>query len=341
VHDAPGYNIVLFPGSTYCTVENNSVYDSREEGIELQGASYCSVVGNVVRNCAQNGILLWNSTGVCAYNTVAGNTVTGSGGFGIQVTDNGHDNTITGNTAQLSAGHGIAINAAGPNLVSGNIVRSNGGSGVRIERSPNCVVCDNLLSDNTQGGLFANGAHGATISGNNAYANKGAGIDVITSGSYPVVGGSVSGNVCSENGQDSSTARPHGISLRGPHSGIVIQGNRCFDSQSSKTQKNGIAVLDNQSTNVLIDGNIVEGNAGAGLFVDSSATTVNVTPYKRLKATVGSSQAAIPHGLSYAPQAVSVSMTSSGTIWRSATSDSTNVYLRADGSGRTADVLVG
>jgi hypothetical protein len=66
-----------------------------------------------------------------------------------------------------------------------------------------------------------------------------------------------------------------------------------------------------------------------------------VTPYKRLKVTVGASQTAVPHGLSYAPQAVSVSMTSAGTIYRSANSDATNVYLRGDGQNRTADVTVG
>jgi parallel beta-helix repeat protein len=341
VHESPGYNIVLFPGSTHCVVENNFVYDSREEGIELQGASYCTVVGNDVFNCQQNGILLWNSAGVCAFNAVVGNTVRGSGGFGIQVTDNAHDNTITGNTAAFSAVHGIAVNAAGPNVLSSNVARSNAGAGLRIDHSPNCMINDNLASDNSQAGVLANGAHGVTISGNNSYANKGTGIDIITSGSYPVVGGSISGNVCSENGQDANSPRPHGISLRGPHSGVVIQGNRCFDSQSSKTQKNGIAILDNQSTNVLIDGNVVEGNAGAGLFVDPSATGVTVTPIKKLKATIGASQTAVPHGMSYAPQTVSVSMTSAGTVWRSAASDSTNVYLRADGPGRTADLTVG
>jgi hypothetical protein len=34
-------------------------------------------------------------------------------------------------------------------------------------------------------------------------------------------------------------------------------------------------------------------------------------------------------------------MTSAGTIWKSAASDSSRIYLRADGQNRTAEVLVG
>lgn len=342
VEDTPGYNIVMFPGSTHCVIADNHVTGSREEGIELQGASYSTVVGNVVSDCDSNGILLWNSTDVCVGNTVAGNTVRNCGGFGIQITDAAHGNTITGNTAVSNAGHGICINACGPNLVSSNTARSNGGAGVRIEKSRNVVVADNLVSDNVHGGIVSAGGHGATISGNNAYSNKGPGIDVVTSVSYPITGSSVNGNVCSENGTDPGQIRPHGIVLRGPHSGVVIAGNRCYDSGSPKTQKYGIAVMDNLSKDVLIDGNVVEGNAQAGLFVDSAAqSSVNVTAYKKLKATVGSSQVAVPHGLSYAPLTVSVSMTSAGTVWRSASSDATNVYLRADGQNRTADIVVG
>jgi hypothetical protein len=41
------------------------------------------------------------------------------------------------------------------------------------------------------------------------------------------------------------------------------------------------------------------------------------------------------------PRVVTVAMTSSGQIWRSASPDATNVYLTADGPNRRADVFVG
>jgi hypothetical protein len=93
---------------------------------------------------------------------------------------------------------------------------------------------------------------------------------------------------------------------------------------------------------VLLSSNLVDGNASGGITVDAGArNSVNSVPYRSISARVGTGETAVPHGLSYAPLAVTVSMTSAGTIWRSRGSDATNVYLKADAANRTADVIVG
>jgi hypothetical protein len=56
--------------------------------------------------------------------------------------------------------------------------------------------------------------------------------------------------------------------------------------------------------------------------------------------TVGAAQATIAHGLAYTPTEIQITMTSAGTIWKSAASDGTNIYLTADDAGRTAEVFV-
>ena len=56
--------------------------------------------------------------------------------------------------------------------------------------------------------------------------------------------------------------------------------------------------------------------------------------------TVGTSQATIAHGLGYAPTQVLITMTGAGNIYRSATSDATNIYLTADAAARTAEIFV-
>jgi hypothetical protein len=56
--------------------------------------------------------------------------------------------------------------------------------------------------------------------------------------------------------------------------------------------------------------------------------------------TVGGTQATITHGLAYTPTEIQITMTSAGTIWKSAASDGTNIYLTADTTGRTAEVFV-
>jgi hypothetical protein len=68
---------------------------------------------------------------------------------------------------------------------------------------------------------------------------------------------------------------------------------------------------------------------------------VMVAPQKHLAAAVGVTEVAVPHGLSYSPYTISISMTSPGSVWRSAPSDGMNIYLTADAPDRSVDVLVG
>jgi hypothetical protein len=56
--------------------------------------------------------------------------------------------------------------------------------------------------------------------------------------------------------------------------------------------------------------------------------------------TVNIAQVTVAHGLGYTPTMISVLMNSAGTVWRSAASDATNIYLKADADGRTCEVFV-
>lgn len=87
---------------------------------------------------------------------------------------------------------------------------------------------------------------------------------------------------------------------------------------------------------------------GAVLWIKTSSNSLSplvgwtrVLAPKALGAqTVGTTQAAIAHGLGYTPSDVRITMSSAGTIWRSAASDATSVYLTADAAGRTCDLYV-
>lgn len=341
VHDAAGYNVVAFPGASRIAIANNHVYNARQEGIELQGASHCTIVGNVVSGIVGNGILLWSSTGTCAHNTVVGNVVESSGGFGIQVTDRAHDNTIAGNTSAENGIHGICVNDAGSNLVQGNVSRLNKRSGIQIEQARNCAVTGNLLLENAQNGIYIRTSEGCAVTGNVSRANKWNGIELASGATSPIAGGVCSGNVCVGNGTDTSQSRRHGIMVHDALTGVAITGNRCYDSGSPKTQLYGLGLTGSGPTDVALAGNSLAGNATSGLQVDPALGAIASSPVRRLRATVGSTQIAVPHGLPYTPLTVNVTMLSAGTVWRSAASDATNVYLRADGQNRSADVFVG
>jgi hypothetical protein len=176
--------------------------------------------------------------------------------------------------------------------------------------------------------LVASTVTGAVISGNTISGSKASGIN---SASVSAV---IAGNTCFNNGM-----------TQGSNSGIftsadgqVITGNRCFDNQGGKTQAYGIRVF--SGDNIHLAGNLLEGNLTSGLLV-GTPTNLNSVPYRKIAATVGNTQTTIAHGLPYIPLSVAVTMTTAGTIWRSAASDATNIYLTADAAARTADVLVG
>jgi hypothetical protein len=56
--------------------------------------------------------------------------------------------------------------------------------------------------------------------------------------------------------------------------------------------------------------------------------------------TVGATEATIAHGLPWTPREIRVVMTSTGMIWKSKASTTTNIYLTADDAGRTCEVTV-
>lgn len=84
-------------------------------------------------------------------------------------------------------------------------------------------------------------------------------------------------------------------------------------------------------------------NLGTGLkaqYVNESGNWRLQFPKTLADQTVGVAQVTVAHGLGYAPTDLTITMTSAGTIWRSAASDATNIYLTADAAARTCAVRV-
>jgi hypothetical protein len=82
--------------------------------------------------------------------------------------------------------------------------------------------------------------------------------------------------------------------------------------------------------------NLAIGTNGQSLQVATTGLPAWQDTLKPLsQATVGTSQATVAHGLTYTPTVVLLLPTSAGQIWRSAASDSTNIYLTADAAART------
>jgi parallel beta-helix repeat protein len=353
VHDAAGYNIVGFPGATHWLISGNHSYTTGSnnvefprECIELQGTQFCAVVGNVVRGAGSNGILLWNSSGDCGYNTVAGNTVRGCAGAGIELEDGAHDNTITGNTCQ---GNNLGIwsnkngNSAAPkyNTIIGNTVVASRGNGIYLENSVGTTVGDNVVRSSANYGIQLLNARDCSVTGN--YVTRSNLSGIVLQDSSDIV---CTSNVATENGQSTSDShRRSGILVLQVSAGCannVLSANRCHDAQSTPSQTYGI-VLYNAVDNTVLSGNLLDGNGSSvlGLWVTSAATRTNSTPFRKLSVTVGNSPTPIAHGLGYTPVSMTIAMTSKGSIWKAQGSTGTYVWLQADTPNRTAELLLG
>ena len=267
----------------------NLISANDEDGIEIDDATGTTIQGNVigldatvaaVLGNSQEGIELLNDTsntliGGTAAN--AGNIISGGFGEGISVGGISAGTLIQGNyvgtdiTGSLDLGNasnGIYVGAAGvtvggssagaTNLISGNTL-----SGVSIAAS-NVVVHGNRIGTNAAGtAAVSNGTHGVWILG---------------SASNNAIGGSGIGqrNVISGNAGD-------GIHVSGTGTGNSIQGNYIG------TDVNGAIDLGNVGNGVYVTAagitvggsastarNIISGNEGAGVRVETSADNTTV-----------------------------------------------------------------
>jgi len=223
------------------------------------------------------------------------------GGTAYQVNDNVF--TTTGGPAWYS----VIRTDDGSGTISGNVIDGAGiaGIGISVTTTARVALVGNRVSLMARHGIYANSSN-CTVSGN----------VVKNCGTVHVAAG---------------------IALEADN--IAATGNRCYDDRTPKLQCYGIRV--NAGDNAVLSGNLVDGNLYDGVKVDGGVTNVNAVPYRKIAATVAATQTTIAHGLSYAPLSVAVTMTSAGTVWKSAASDATNIYLTADDAGRTCDVLVG
>ena len=138
------------------TVSNNGYY-----GIFLENCKNTSVIDNTVTNSDSIAVYLIYCNNV----SVSGNTVannTGSGIFLWRSINAIVSSNMVSNNKDFISGIGITINNDMPGLgvgnhsIIGNIVVDNYG-GIRVHDSRDNVISDNIVSNNTQDGIYLDG----------------------------------------------------------------------------------------------------------------------------------------------------------------------------------------
>ena len=233
--------------------------DSNTIGGTMPGAQ------NVISANGASGVLIQGNQSDGSSNTVLGNLIgtdylgrTALANISAGVTiDGAPDNTIGGTSA------------AARNIISGNGISGTGGPGVLIE--------DSAGTGGATGNVVEGNYVGTDITGAQAVANAGSGVDIETGATNNTIGGTAAGagNVISGNQQ-----RGVNISGTGADDNTVEDNLIGTDATGAVPLGNaydGIDILLGASSNN-IAGNTISGNAsgGVGIFAFGSVTSQNV-----------------------------------------------------------------
>jgi parallel beta-helix repeat protein len=330
-------DVALVSAGTGVIISGNVITNSSTDAIAVSGPQ-TSIVGNRISGSGSAAVRVTGDGTTTSATTVMGNDITipaghgpagivVDGSVGVSVTDN----RVSGSTSS-AGGLGIGVTsdtaAASGITITGNEVASIGADGVLVQQAQQVTLSGNVVSGCLGRGIVVGGGSSAAAVDTNTVTGCGAtGIDV--SGSTDLV---VTSNVCTNN-------TGAGITLGGPNGTLrtVMADNVCTAQTTGIT---GTGAL----TAVVLSGNQVGGNSGAGLSLTGATLGGGTTslPYRRIRSvTVGTSATPVAHGLGYAPLSLAITPTTAGSVWQAAPSDATNVYLQAATQGVGCELIVG
>jgi DNA-binding beta-propeller fold protein YncE len=190
-----------------------------------------------------------------------------------------------GTSAQGNSSHGVSVGSSG-NIVGGtspgqrNVISGNGANGVLIAgASVNNAVLGNFIGTNAAG----TGAVGNAVDG-----------ILITGGSTAAVGGTTAGAgnlIAGNSGIGLQVSSSSGSSIEGNRIGTSVSGTGAIANGS-----HGISI-DSGSTNNTVGGsttaaiNLISGNGGAGVVLNSFGTTINMVKGNYIGTDVGGTSA--------------------------------------------------
>jgi parallel beta-helix repeat protein len=280
-------------------------------GVLLGSASQCTVGGNTIGQVKNAAIAVGS---LSSSNTISSNTLVHSGGYGVLLQATG--NTVAKNDISDGMGVGIDVHGSGGNdasgnTISGNTVSNNGAFGIEVDSDApgmghgnNNIISKNSVTENTNSGIYLNGASGTMVSGNTVNNNHDAGI--VTVGATDSMlshntcnfnasegialeaasnSNTLSGNTNNFNGNDgvyldasAENSLSNNIANRNQNDGFVLQdsstGNTLSGNSANANSRNGFHVLSSSST---LAKNTANGNVAIGFFFEDGGSSINLT----------------------------------------------------------------
>ena len=176
--------IILYGGSARSGVWCYNPYGAGMLSIQ---SSSVTVTNSTVSHSWQNGIDVSNASPV-----ITGDTISGNGGHGIYLSDNGGSPVITGDTISGNGGHGIYLSGNGGSpVITGDTISGNVSWGIACSVSPTPFITGNIVSNNGAGGISCSPS---VLSGNTISGNTGSAIRQDASGTWANGTNTISGN---------------------------------------------------------------------------------------------------------------------------------------------------
>lgn len=159
----------------YVTVQGNSILDGKV-GISVSTqAQHASIVGNTITSTSSNGIILQNTF----FATVADNTISDAGQYGITIDTNCSRITVSNNVVSNAGFDNIYCQAPDVTIV-GNVCTGANGSGILVSGGTSVSVVSNVCMNNDSGtadsvssGIRLTNATQTRVIGNRCTDNQG------------------------------------------------------------------------------------------------------------------------------------------------------------------------
>ena len=286
-----GDGIYIYNFSSNISLEANQIVSNGSRGVYVNNSSIIDFgtesanSGNTVENNGSEGVLVSTSISVKLRNSVVKNNA--DSGVIIMFSN---ATAISGGSIESNANVGVQVADSNDVVISNVTISQNQSTGALIQNSPGAIITGSTITNNNSDGIYFEGSDTGTVKGSSILNNSLNGIVMFNSSSAQIGGVTqadrniISGNL--------GRANVSILGFGGAAENNTIQGNYIGTATNgsydpSIQQGFGVSVAANSNSNVVGGssqgaGNIIAGNKGAGVLVNSVTTpepdSVTLTP---------------------------------------------------------------
>jgi parallel beta-helix repeat protein len=278
IRDSKGEGVLVL-SSNGNRLEGNKIVRSSDQSLLVSGSQDNTIVGNSLLKSGDAGLTLENTSGS---NLITGNIVKGSSDQGIWVTStpgftSAGSNLITGNTVNANGDVGIWVTSGAPSEITNNVVNGNFDKGIWIISSGPNTITGNTVNRSGDAGVYLESTTGNTVTSNTLKYNGDAGIYLDLSDQSVVesnlVRYSTDGAITLSH-SNQNTVRNNDV--RYNNSGLEVNasaGNLIESNNASSSNGIGIEIEESNSNDILT--NISHSNGAVGLSLSGSRNLVS------------------------------------------------------------------